>query len=112
MTISTTLKKFEELKKIILADGKVDENEVEVLLDFVAPYARAGNRDFMELHRLLIVSREDGVISELESEQIIAAIENVSFFLKREQRIEHFLGYIALAGLGLFIGFCISKVIG
>ena len=103
MTIKKTLVKFEELKKAILADGKVDEKEVEVLLDFVAPYARAGNRDFMALHKLLITSREDGVITKEESESIIQAINNVSCFLEKERKIECFLGYFALGVIGLFI---------
>ena len=101
MTIKTCIKKFEELKTQILADGKVDYDEAERLLEFIAPYARSGNKNFTELYKVLVASKMDGVITSEESDKIISYINNVTEFLKIERKIEQFLCG-CLIGLAVF----------
>lgn len=91
MTIAKTLRKFEDLKAKVLLDEKVDETEVEVLLDFIFPYCQSSIQIFLDLRKVLIKSIEDGKITPDESEKIISAIDKVSVFLKREAKIERFL---------------------
>lgn len=108
MTITTTLKKFEELKAAILKDGVVDYDEAVVLLDFIAPYARAGNKMFMNLHKSIVKAQIDGVISKDESDKIVDEIDNVSEFLKREKKIE--IALVWISGIAL-VAFAIYHLI-
>ena len=107
MTIKKCITKFEELKAKILADGKIDYEEAEVLLDFIAPYARSGNKNFTELYKAIVSAKMDGVITHEESESIIQHINNVTKFLNLEAKIEHFLAGIGLAGLVFLILFAV-----
>lgn len=111
MTIKKTLQKFEELKKAVLADGKVDENEVEVLLDFIAPYARAGNRNFTNLFKRLVKARMDGKVTEEESELLIQDINEVSIFLEREKKIEQALSGLFLLGFVAVVAWTLVRML-
>lgn len=102
MTISKTLEKFEVLKEAIQRDGKVDMQETEVILDFIAPYCRASNRDFTELHRHLMQAREDNVITKEESDVLFNDLDVAADFLRKELKIERFMtGFIGLLLLGV-----------
>lgn len=111
MTIRKTLKKFEALKEAVKRDGKVDWQETEVILDFISPYCRSGNRDFMELHRHLMQAREDNIIDKEESDVICNDLDLVAAHLARELKIEKVLAVAVLASLVGFLGWHLLKVL-
>lgn len=88
MTISKARKRFEELKNIVLEDKKVDIIEAYALLDFIEPYAKFGNKAFVEFETLLRSCTADKTITDEESKQLVQAINNMSAFLKTEAIIE------------------------
>ena len=109
MTITKTLKKFEELKEAILKDGKVDYAEAEVLLDFIDDYARAGNKNFIALFKTLMKAKIDGKITKEESDKIMSEINNASEFLKKEKKIEVFLSWFVCGLIAFGILACIFR---
>lgn len=111
MNIAKARQQLNVLKAAILADGKVDWTETEVLLDFIAPYVDAQNQKFVKLAQLLHKCRADGKITDSESKEIIAAIESASKFLKVERDVEWFLaGALAAIAAGAIIFHIITKV--
>lgn len=105
MTVSTAKTKFNELKTAILADGKVDLTEVDVLLSFVEGYIV--NDKFLQFKNLLLQCKADGKITKEESDTIIKEIDFLTKFLTIETIIEK----IIVFGLGAFaIGFIIYKM--
>lgn len=88
MTIANARKKFEELKATVLEDGKVDIVEAYVLLEFIEPYARAGNKPFEQFNEILRKCTADKQITEDESQELVKAIDKMSKFLKLEAIVE------------------------
>ena len=64
------LGKLEKARGPILADGMIDFRETGRLLALVEPFARAGDKNAIELKNLLERIREDGKVTVEESEQM------------------------------------------
>ena len=67
MTIEKTIGRLRALKASVLADGKVDWNETEQLLQAIRPLAAKRGFLFEDYERLLVKCREDGKITAEES---------------------------------------------
>lgn len=63
------------LKKTVLADGRVDWNETELLLDAIRPLAAKHKFVFEDYERLLAKCREDGKITHEESRQLALQLD-------------------------------------
>ena len=64
--------------RLVLADGKVDFDEVKRLEALVAPYAKTGDADAVKLANLLREVRADGVITSEESDLVAGLLELLS----------------------------------
>lgn len=69
---------FNAAANIVLADGKVDFEETDRLLELVEPYARKGDKDAVKLAKLLKDVRADGVITPDESNVVAGLLELLS----------------------------------
>ena len=69
---------FNAVANIVLADGKVDFEETDRLLELVGPYARKGDKDAVKLAKLLRDVRADGVITPDESNVVAGLLELLS----------------------------------
>lgn len=109
MTIAKVQKKFENLKHMVLEDGKIDIVETYAIIDFIEPYVQAGNQKFVRFAALLKKYVEDKVMTEQESEDIIRAMNDVSKFLKVESVVEYvFFGCLGILGIVMFAMFLIK----
>lgn len=70
MNAGKTIGRLKALKKAILADGKVDWNETEQLLEVVRPLAKRHGFVFQDYERLLEKCRADGQITGEESKKL------------------------------------------
>lgn len=81
MNMRKTIVKLQALKKLVLADGKVDWNETSCLLSVVKPLAKSRGFMFEDYARLLEKCREDGKITPEESEKLAVQLDYLcSFF--------------------------------
>ena len=62
--------RLKALKKSVLADGQVDWDETERLLEVIRPLAAKRGFLFQDYERLLEKCREDGKITKEESEKL------------------------------------------
>ena len=104
MDATKALKKFEELKTRILADGKVDVEEAYVLLNFIEDYVDFGKKAFVDFKNTIVKCREDKHITDEESKLLAAKIEEMSEILKLESLAERqfVTGVIVIVVIGLF----------
>jgi len=58
----------------ILADGEIDFDETDVLLDFLTPLARAHGGQFEKFRRQIEKARADGKITKAESKKLAASL--------------------------------------
>ena len=70
MNTGKTIECLKALKRAVLADGKVDWNETEQLLEVIRPLAKKHGFLFQDYERLLEKCREDGKITKEESEKL------------------------------------------
>ena len=91
MTASEAKTKLKGLKTAILADGKVDLTEVDILLEFIDEYIESDK--FNRLKELLTLSKSDGVITEDESRDIIKEIDKAIRILTIEDISEKVVVY-------------------
>lgn len=91
MTASEAKTKLKSLKTAILADGKVDLTEVDILLEFIDEYIESDK--FNRLKELLILSKSDDVITEDESSEIIKEIDRAIRMLTIEDISEKVVVY-------------------
>ena len=91
MTASEAKTKLKGLKTVILADGKVDLIEVNILLEFIDEYIESDK--FNRLKELLTLSKSDGVITEDESSDIIKEIDRAIKMLTIEDISEKVVVY-------------------
>jgi len=75
MTTATTIGRLRALKKSVLADGKVDWNETEQLLNLVRPLAKKHGFVFEDYERLLDKCRDDGKITKEESDKLALQLD-------------------------------------
>ena len=81
MNAGKTIGRLKALKKAILADGKVDWNETEQLLEVVRPLAKRHGFVFQDYERLLEKCRADGQITGEESKKLALQLDFLcSFF--------------------------------
>lgn len=96
MNIKTARKKFDALKDQILAGGRVDIAEANVLLDFIASYINLENPEFVYFKSLLLKCVNTEKITEDESKMLVEKINEMLTFLKIEQVVEWvFVGIVA-----------------
>lgn len=96
MNIKTARKKFDTLKDQILAGGRVDIAEANVLLDFIASYINLENPEFVYFKSLLLKCVNTEKITEDESKMLVEKINEMLTFLKIEQVVEWvFVGIVA-----------------
>lgn len=106
---SRMIKRFESLRNAVAEDGKIDVVELNVLKNYIEPYCKAGNKDFYALNNILSDVDDDNSINDEESAKIIAALDNVLVFLKRESRFENIvttviaLIVVSIIGIALFV---------
>lgn len=91
MTASEAKTKLKGLKTAVLADGKVDLTEVDILLEFIDEYIESDK--FNRLKELLTLSKSDGVITEDESSKIIKEIDRAIRMLTIEDISEKVVVY-------------------
>lgn len=70
-----TIGRLRALKKSVLADGKVDWNETEQLLNFIRPLAKKHGFVFEDYERLLDKCRDDGKITKEESDKLALQLD-------------------------------------
>lgn len=70
-----TIGRLRALKKSVLADGKIDWNETEQLLDFIRPLAQKHGFVFEDYERLLDKCRDDGKITKEESDKLALQLD-------------------------------------
>lgn len=75
MTTKKTIGRLQALKASALADGKVDWNETEQLLQAIRPLASKRGFLFEDYERLLVKCREDGKITAEESRQLALQLD-------------------------------------
>ena len=81
MTTSGMIGRLKALKKSVLADGQVDWDETERLLEVIRPLAAKRGFLFQDYERLLEKCREDGKIAKEESEKLALQLDFLcSFF--------------------------------
>ena len=81
MNTGKTIGRLKALKKAVLADGQVDWNETEQLLEVIRPLATKHGFLFQDYERLLEKCREDGRITKDESEKLALQLDFLcSFF--------------------------------
>jgi len=85
MTNGKIIRILQKQKEDVLADGKVDWDETERLLKFMAPLAQRFGEDFEQYIRLLEECRADGVITPEESDRLATSLELVCGQLARRQ---------------------------
>jgi len=73
----TTKEELAQLAKEVLADGKVDFSEATRLLGFMTPSV-AQNEKYLEFKKLLERVMEDGVVTDEESEEVAAALRELT----------------------------------
>lgn len=104
MTLREASKRFEGLRKILLANGKIDWAETDLLLEFIEPYVRAENARFCKFKEVIIKCREDNQITEEESALLISEIKRISSFLQIEKVVETtFLAILGALVLGALV---------
>lgn len=91
MTASEAKTKLKGLKTAILADGKVDLTEVDILLEFIDEYIESDK--FNRLKEQLTLSKSDSVITEDESRDIIKEIDRAIRMLTIEDISEKVVVY-------------------
>ena len=91
MTASEAKTKLKDLKTAILADGKVDLTEIDILLEFIDEYIESDK--FNRLKELLTLSKSDAVITEDESSEIIKEIDRAIRMLTIEDISEKVVVY-------------------
>ena len=91
MTASEAKTKLKSLKTVILADGKVDLTEVDILLEFIDEYIESDK--FNRLKEQLTLSKSDSVITEDESRDIIKEIDRAIRMLTIEDISEKVVVY-------------------
>ena len=97
MNIKTARKKFDTLKDQILAGGRIDITEANVLLDFIASYINFENPEFVDFKNLLLKCVNTEKITEDESKMLVEKINEMLTFLKIEQVVEWvFVGIVAV----------------
>ena len=69
------ISRLQALEKSILADGKVDWDETEQLLDAIRPLAAKHKVLFEDYERLLVKCREDGKITSDESKKLALQLD-------------------------------------
>ena len=72
------LGRLEKARGPILADGKIDFDETNRLLELIDPFVRSGDKTAVELKKLLDRVREDGKITSEESEQMTSFLKALS----------------------------------
>lgn len=65
------------VKDALLEDGRIDLGETAFLLRLVKPASLRGVPEAVALERLLLEVREDGIVTEKESDRIVAALERI-----------------------------------
>ena len=75
MNTGKTIGRLKALKKAVLADGKVDWDETERLLEVIRPLAAKHGFLFQDYARLLEKCREDGRITKEESEKLALQLD-------------------------------------
>ena len=96
MNIKTARKKFDTLKDQILAGGRIEITEANVLLDFIASYINFENPEFVDFKNLLLKCVNTEKITEDESKMLVEKINEMLTFLKIEQVVEWvFVGIVA-----------------
>ena len=96
MNIEDAIRNFHILKEEIIKDGKVDEEEVKMLISFMEPYTRMYSKKFSRLRVLLHEAKTKGVDKD-KSDEIIKSLEEAEDFLKFEVKVERILGYLTAA---------------
>lgn len=91
MTAREAKTKLKGLKTAILADGKVDLTEVDILLEFIDEYI--GCDKFMQLKQLLVLCKKDAKITKEESVQIAQEIDRTIRHLAVEDICEKVIIY-------------------
>lgn len=89
------------LKASVLADGKVDWNETEQLLQAIRPLASKRGFLFEDYERLLVKCREDGKITAEESRQLALQLDflcNLFANLRLKFWLAVALGVLLVAG--------------
>jgi len=75
MTTGATIWRLKALKRAILKDGRVDWDETGRLLEVIRPLATRRGFLFQDYERLLDKCREDGKITEEESEKLALQLD-------------------------------------
>ena len=75
MTTGKKISRLRALKKAVLADGKIDWDETEQLLEAIRPLAERQGFLFQDYERLLEKCRADGQITREESEKLALQLD-------------------------------------
>lgn len=75
MNAGKTIGRLKALKKVVLADGKIDWDETEQLLAIIRPLAVKHGFLFQDYVRLLEKCRADGKITKEESEKLALQLD-------------------------------------
>lgn len=75
MNAGKTIGQLKALKKVVLADGKIDWDETEQLLAIIRPLAVKHGFLFQDYERLLEKCRADGKITKEESEKLALQLD-------------------------------------
>lgn len=80
MTTGQMINRLKELKTAVLADGKIDWSETELIMQAVRPLAAKHGFLFEDFERCLEKCREDGKITPEESKEIALYLEYLCGF--------------------------------
>jgi len=97
MKHQTVIARLKELKKSVLADGKVDWGETSRLLEFVRPLAYRRGFVFEDFVQLLEKCREDGKITAEESQKIATHLDELCRMLSASARCTWVMVILTLA---------------
>jgi len=96
MTTGQMIGRLRALKKAVLADGMVDWNETERLMEAIRPLAAKQRFLFQDYERLLEKCRADGRISREESEKLAVQLDFLCGFFSN-LRLKFWLVVVVVA---------------